>query len=206
MSVDKIILRAVRDTLAAIAILFVFMLVIVCSVYPSTMMELTYDMGMDSASIKYAKRAYKRTDEVYYIAYATEVAIGMDDDEKIISCGEGFIADDDFAAYCEKKNANLPEGVTGTYEQYIYGHVCVAMYKSEKKQAAVERAFELVGNAFPKNNAIVALVVEAMKDSDTDTLGILKGKIEQQVDVASLSEADELYCNEILALMEQGNG
>ena len=76
MGVDKVILRAFLSTLAAFAILLLFMFAALTLVYPQTMMELTYSMGMESSSIHFAEQSYKRSNDVYYIAYATEVAIG----------------------------------------------------------------------------------------------------------------------------------
>ena len=51
MSVDKVILRAALSTLAAILILFAFMILSLTYIFPSTMMGITYDLGMDGASI-----------------------------------------------------------------------------------------------------------------------------------------------------------
>ena len=43
----------------AAALLFVFMFSALIFIYPSTMMEITYDLGMDSASISFAETAAK---------------------------------------------------------------------------------------------------------------------------------------------------
>ncbi|MBE5739852.1 MAG: hypothetical protein E7349_03230 [Clostridiales bacterium] len=200
MSVDKVILKAVLNTLAAIAALFVFLFSALIIFYPSTMMKFTYDMGMDAASISYAKREYKRTSEIYYIARATETAIGLGDAEKILSCGEIFIADEDFASYCAEINANKPENTKGGYEQYIYGQVCVSEYALGKKTEAVERAFGYIGDAFPVQNAVAAVLISALVKGDIQTVELIKGKMEQ-LQVANLSEADKAYYAEILALI-----
>lgn len=203
MGVDKVILRAFLSTLAAVAILFTFMLTALVCVYPQTMMEITYDLGMETPSIWFAEEAYKRTDDVGYIAHATEVAIGESKYEKIEECGERFIADEGFAGYCEEKNEALADKVTSGYDQYVYGQICVAMYEQDKQDEAVERAFELTGKAFPKNNAVVALVVTANKAGDTDTLDKIKGKMEQLNE--SIPEGvDKAYLGEVLALVSKG--
>ena len=201
MRVDKVILRAVLNTLYAIGILFAFMILTLVCVYPSTLMRMTYDLGMDSMSIMFAKSAYNRTDEVYYIAYATEVAIGIDSDKKILSCGERFIADDQFADYCAERNAILPDDVQGTYEQYVYGKVCVAEYNLGDKEEAVEKAFDFVGEEFPRNNAVAALLVASLLSEDTETVETIKGKMEQ-LQVEEMSEDDALFFGEMLALVD----
>ncbi len=201
MSVDKVILKAVLNTLAAIAALFVFLFSALIIFYPSTMMKFTYDMGMDKASISYAMREYKRTDEIYYVAHATETAIGLGNAQKILECGEFFIIDEEFSAYCAEKNANKPETTMGTYEQYIYGQVCVSEYKLGKKNKAVERAFGYIGNAFPVQNAVAAVLINALVNGDIQTVELIKGKMEQ-LQEANLSEEDKAYHAEILALIK----
>ena len=200
MSVDKVILRAVLNTFAAIAALIVFLFSALIIFYPSTMMNFTYDMGMDKASISYATREYKRTNEVYYIARATETAIGLGDAEKILSCGEAFIADEDFAVYCAQKDVENNAKTSGEYEQYIYGQVCVSEYALGKKSAAVERAFGYLGNAFPAKNAVAAVLVHALLKGDAQTIRMIKGKMEE-LQTANLSETDKAYYAEILALI-----
>ena len=123
MRADRVILRSVLTTLLAIIVLFGAMLLVLCLVFPSTMMELTYDLGMDGASVKYAARAYRRTDDVYYAAFATETSILMDDMEKIEENGLTLIQDDEFADYCKIRYdvmAMNNEAVELSYEQYIY--------------------------------------------------------------------------------------
>ncbi len=201
MGVDKVILRAFLSTLAAIALLFVFMFSALIFIYPSTMMEITYDLGMDSASISFAETAYDRSEEVYYIAYATEVAIGIDDYQEIELCGERFIADENFAEYCNAKE--LPAEVDMTYEQYIYGQVCVSKYNLGKKEAAVQRSIELVGNSFPKNNAMVAMLITVMNDADSalkDKLVTRMTEIQTQSEAFGLSETDATYLANILSV------
>lgn len=201
MGVDKVILRAFLNTLAAIGILILFLFAALCTFYPSTMMKLTYDLGMESASIHFAERAYKDSDDIYYIAYATEVAIGEGKDGKIDSCGERFIEDDAFGAYCAEKNEEFGVSVEegNTYEQYIYGQVCIAKYNRGNKQEAVECAFEWKGESFTRNNAVVAVLITALQAQDLETAQMIKGKMEQMQ--ASVSDADKAYFDRMLALI-----
>ena len=205
MGVDKVILRAFLSTLAAIAVLLVFMFSALSIIYPQTMMELTYTMGMEDSSIHFAERSYKRSDEVYYIAYATEVAIGEKNNGKIISCAEKLIKDGQFDAYCERQDVKINDGKTEeekvqtSYKQYVYGQYCVATYNEGEKQKAVERAFALIGKEFPYNNAVVALAVTAKGASDTETLDMIKGKmntLQKELD-------DTAYIETVLTLLDK---
>lgn len=200
MRVDKVILRAVLSTVAAILGLMIFMICALCIVYPSTMMEITYDLGMDKLAIANAKQAYKRSDDIYYIAFATDVAISIDDYERIEACGEMLVDDDEFAAYCEEKDAALGLGDDGAYEQYVYGQVCLAVYRQGDEKGAVDKAFDWLDGSFPKNNAAVAVLVTALMEEDVETVAYVGEKmIALQADV---SETDRAYLEETLSLMQ----
>ncbi|MBR2646417.1 MAG: hypothetical protein IKD47_02535 [Clostridia bacterium] len=205
MSWDKVVKRAIRDTLLAIVSLYVIMIISLCIFYPSTMMGITYDLGMDKLSMHFANTAYKRSGYAGHIAYATEVAIGIDDEAKIISYGERLIKNKDFLKYCAKKDDALGEDIDSSYEQYIYTQICVAKYDQGKKTAAVTRAVELTGNEFPPFNAVAAVLLAALKNSDVETVALIREKM-QEIDYASLSETDKTYYDAIFGLTSDENG
>ncbi len=191
MSVDKVILRAFLSTLAAICALIAFMIVALCAFFPSTMMEVSYAMGMESSSIHFAERAYDNSDDVYYIAYATEVAIEDEAQDKILTCGEKFLAHEGFERYC----ANKGEGKEA-YQNFIYGQVCVAKYDSGERDGAIALAKQSLGqNRFSQGNAMVALVIRAIEKEDGAALERLKTELQS----LSVAEADQAYLNQILA-------
>ena len=114
MRVDKVILKAIISTISAIAVLFAIMFGTLAAAFPSTMMHLSYDFGRDESSIRYAERAYDWFDDTYYIAYAFEVAVGCDNQEKIEQCGLGLVADMEYVTqYCEEKDAEQSLVKTG---------------------------------------------------------------------------------------------
>ncbi len=200
MTLDKVIVRAILSTLIAILALFTFMFASLCLVYPSTMMQITHNMGMDGASIKYARRAYDRTGDIYYIAKATHTAIAVKDYKKIVSCGNQLILDDEFELFCEEKDLKMSaEKKEYSYEQQLYGMICVSEYKLGKKAEAVARAFEALNGGFPRLNPVVALLFSIESDDET-TKAEIKGKMEQ-IDVENLSEKDRAYFGEIFALI-----
>lgn len=199
MSVDKVILRAVLSTLLAIVLLFAFMFTTLIVVYPSTMMEFTYSIGLESSSIKYAQRAYKRSDDIYYIAHATQTAIEIENYKKIDSCGMELIEDEEFESFCAEKNDRNGEKA-GDYAQYIYGQVCVAKYECGEKQAAVEHAFAFTEEKeFPINNAIVAVLIVSLRSEDAETVNMIEGKMKERT--GDLSESDQAYFDETLRLI-----
>lgn len=198
MRIDKVILRAAVSTLAAIAALLALMFLALCFIFPSTLMNITYDLGMDGASIHYAKRAYSYTGEVAYIAFATEVAIGLDDYAQIETCGEELIDDENFDGYCQEKNALIASD--GGYGQYVFGQICVAKYNQGEKKDAIEKAFALVGNGFPKNNAVAAVLLTAISADDTQTVQEVKEKM-IAMDDSAFSALDKEYFDALFALI-----
>lgn len=207
MNVDKIILKAFLGTIGAIGALFVFMLVALIGIYPETMQEITYDLGMDSPCIWFAERTYNRYGKIEDIAFAMEVAIADGNHKKVVSCGKKVIADDEFTTHCERKTQEIFKSIEGKeneeelrkilgeYDEYVYGQVCVSQYELGRKSSAVENAVDWTGNAFPKNNALVRLLIEARKDKDTQTVQLLVEKIEE----ITVPQGDQTYYNEILA-------
>ena len=123
----------------------------------------------DGASVKFATTAYERSgNKVYYIAFATEVAIGADDYENVVSCGKTFVADETaFKQYATERNEAM--NAEGAYEQYIYRKICVAQYRLADKEAALSDAKIYLGGKFPQNNALTAVLLEAIKTGDKQT-------------------------------------
>ncbi len=189
MGVDKVIVKSILSTLAAIGLLFAFMLVSLISFFPATMMELTYDLGMDASSIHFAERAYDWSGNEKFIAHAMETAIGIKDTKKIEECGEKLIQDDKFQAYCAERNEKLGEDITLTYESYVFGQVYVAKYENGDKTEAVLLAFEkTVG--FPEGNAVLAVTYRALLRADAETVNLIREKMEE-LNVDALSEEDK---------------
>lgn len=199
MRVDKVIVRAVLSTLTAIIVLFGSMILALCFIYPSTMMNITYDLGMDKASVKYATRVYNRTDEVYYIAFATETAIGADLDEKIEECGLTFVKDDEFANYCNDRDTQMNLG--GSYAQYIYGQISLAQYRQNKKTQAIETAFNAIsGNTFPNGNAVQGLALTALMAGDSEVAHTIYEKM-MNMESGLFSEKDRQPFDALLSLL-----
>ncbi len=208
MRADRVILRSILTTLIAVVALFGIMLFFLCVIFPSTMMEITYDLGMNKASVKYAARAYKRTDIVSYAAFATETSILLEDVEKIEEHGLLLIQDDEFAQYCQMRNEEIAkdnetatenEKISMSYQQYVYGQVTMAQYSQGKKTEAISTAFASLGGAFEKGNAAALLYITASRAKDADTLSVTKTKLEALRD-ADLTEADRAYLETLLSL------
>ena len=190
MQVDKVIVRTILTTLAAIGVLVLFTIAGLCAFFPSTSMEITYDMGMERSAIHFAERAYKGTEDVYFIAYATEVAIEEADASKIVDCGEKFIEDDNFEQYSKAKGEN--------YEQFIYGKVCVSKYECGDKNGAVELACKSLKGRFPQNNALVAVLLTSLRENDIATVETIKTKLKG----ISVEGDEAVYLQNVLMMLD----
>ncbi len=191
MGVDKIIVRAILSTLAAIGALIIFMALSLCLFFPSTMMELSYGLGMESSSIRFAERAYEGSEDVYYIAYATEVAIEEGDEKKIVSCGEKLVNDTDFNGYCESKNED--------YKQFVFRQLCVSKYRLGDGADAVSLAYDSLQGKFPLNNSLVAVLMEAIGRTD---LIVVEWGVEKLATIQASGE-EGTYLNEVLRICNE---
>lgn len=171
MGWDKVVRKSILTSLAAIGVLLVFIVGALCAFFPSTTMFLAYDLGMDATCIHMAERVYKGNGEIYFIAYATEVAIEGDNENKIISCGEKMIADEKFEEYCNEKGGN--------YACFIYGKICVAKYEKGDKEGAVSFAYTSLNGGFAEDNAVIAVYFAAKKINDTETMEDIKSRLGQ---------------------------
>jgi hypothetical protein len=202
MRVDKVIVKAFISTFSAIVLLFAFMFGMLSLAFPSTMMELSYDFGQDETSIRYAERAYDWFADPYYMAYAMEVAIGSDNQEKIESCGEELTKDEQyFTQYCAEKQATL-SSETKKYEDFLYGKIAVAKYQQGKKAESVNYAFDTLKGGFPLDNAAIAVFYAAVTNGDQETVDMIKGKMEEQ-QASTFADGEKAEFDKMLALMSK---
>lgn len=201
MRIDKVIIKAFLSTLSAIILLFAFMFGTLALAFPSTMMNLAYDFGQDKSSIRYAERAYSWFKDTSYMAHAMEVAIGIDDNEKIETCGLIVVEDEEyFTQYCaEKDNAlvNVPEKFKMEYAQYVHGKITTAKYAQGNKESAVEYAFDSLQDGFPQSNAVVTLFFEAHTQNDQVTKDMIREKM-NNLQADGFNEEDKAYFDSVL--------
>ena len=203
MKFDRVIIRTIVNTLCAIFVLCGLLFLSASLVFPSSMMGVAYKLGDDNGAMKYAYTAYSRTGYVDYIAYATDVALGVDNDEDIAYYGELLINDEKFLEYCSKTD-EFYEKPSGSYYKYIYGKVVVALYELGKKQEAFDYAMQSVSGGFEKNNALVALFVQSLVRGDEQMVEKVEAEFVKVT--PTLSEEMKAYLEELLALTKlEGN-
>ena len=202
MGFNKIIVKAILSTLAAIAILCAALLLSLVYLYPSTMMQLSYNLGMDQASVQYAYTAYERSGgkDIYYIAFATEVSIGMGDSASIETYASELVSNDNFQAYCAEKDKT--SNVAGEYAQYYYGQLYLAQYKNGKHSEAVNGAFSSLNGGFPANNAVGVVLLAAINASDVNSIQQISQKLATaSIDETALTSAEQTYLGQVRAIL-----
>jgi hypothetical protein len=171
-----------------------------CFVFPQTMMQVTYDLGMNDASIHFASVSYDRSGETYYAAFATELSIAQDYDDKTEWFGEKLLADDGFAAYAQLRDEQVQQDspeVTLTYRGYIESQICLAKYDQGKKTEALERAFLYLGEGtFPVSNPVASVYVRALSKGDAQTANAFLARMQ----TLSVSGADRTYLDDLISL------
>jgi hypothetical protein len=160
------------------------------------MMTISYKGGNDKGAMRYAYRAYETTGELYFVGFATRVAIALDNFEDTDCYGSELVKDEaNFETYCSE--IDKKEGYEqGTYEIFVLGKIAVAKYELGKKAEAEEYAFNTLDGKFPENNAVVALWVTAVQNGDFETANAIVEKLRV---LAVDNETDRAY---LLAFLE----
>jgi hypothetical protein len=202
MKMDKVVLNSIISTLCAIALLCGVAFGLAAWLYPSTMMKISYAVGDDVGAMKYAYRAYETTDELYYVAFATEVAIGMDEPEDVEYYAEKFIAEsekfDEYCAEIDRKHGYEE----GKYKSYVCGRLTVAKYELGEIDEAKTYAFSTLNGGFSENNAVVALLFAARQNKDANTV---KWIVDELKSLTVVGEKDTAYLNSLLAAFDKLN-
>lgn len=202
MRLDKVILRAILSTLAAIGVLFLVMILSCLFFFPSTLMHLTYDMGMEKSAVRNAERAYKLDGGVEYMAFAFSIAVDNGDFEKVQAYGEKIIADDEFADYCKAQDGENEgnEYLVGGYAQFVYGNTYSAQYRNGEKSEALTNAYAVSRNFVP-GNAVARILIAALQSKDYATAKtICETLLEWKT--ADMPTANE-YLEEMIQLAEK---
>lgn len=204
MRVDKVIVRAVLSTLAAIALLLLITVLSCVFFFPSTLMRISYDLGMERSAVRYAERAYKLGGGAENIALAFEVSLDREEFEKVEKYGKKLLLDDEFSEYCLQKDAENSgnEYVVGSYEQYVYGNTYAAAYRNGKVEEALSAAFASTETAFPQGNASVRILLAALQKGDMATAARIREEMlaKRSNDVFA---ADVDYLNEMIILADR---
>ena len=140
------------------------------------MMNVTYDLGMDSASVYFAKSAYRQNGDVSYIAFATETCIGADDDGGTVECAELLMKDDKFFSYAQSKDEKLNVSY-GSYKKFVCTNYALACYDVNDKEKAITFVKSVSGTAYAADEPLVALFVYAIGKEDGETVRSLHGAV-----------------------------
>ncbi len=212
MSTDKVVWRSILMTLLSIIVLFGVMLLLLCFVFPATMMQLTYDLGMDKSSVKYAMRVYERSDDVVYVAFAMEISIQLENEEWIEEYGLQLLDDDEFETYAKLRNDEIAQGnegivdeqekITLPYQQYVYGQVSIAQYAQGKVSKAQDTAFASLQGDFPEMNAVCVLFLTSMQKGDIETADRIAAEIQTYQADLPTDSADYQNAQDVLNIWQ----
>lgn len=195
MQVDKVVGKSILTTLAAIAALVAAAVLILVLLFPSTLMSVTYDLGMDGASVFFAKKAYDQSGEIGYVAFAVETSIGSDDDASIVECTELMFADSEFISYTTQKDVEL-NAKPDSYRKFLYTNYALAKYDLGNRQAAVNFVKTIGGTAYSSDEPIVALFVYSLSKQDGESVRGLYSTVES----LTVSAEDSVRFQNLLAL------
>lgn len=198
MQLDKVILRAIGSTLAAIGILLLVMLLSCSFFFPSTLMNVACNLGMESVAVHYAERAYKLDDGAEYMAYAFSVSVENGNYKKVEKYGKKLIDNDEFEEYCALQDEEQSEYYVGSYAQYVYGNTYAAQYRNGDKVGAIENA-KAKTISFEKGNALARILIASLQAEDLETART----IYEELTLRWQTDGDNAYLAEMIALAER---
>ena len=212
MRLEKSICKAFLKTLAAAVMLLVLLISLLSLAFPQTMMEITYSLGMDKTSVRFALVSYRRSDRIDYLAEGADMALTAGLYQQADECLEKLLADENFEGYCNKKNATLATTAQGTtYQDYYKRQLCLSKYFAGETTQAVDRAAELTRASFAVGNPMVALLSQARLDKQlgAPTVRYLQAKMTSMKEgeaYQNYSVADKAYFDEVYAIASKWSG
>ena len=162
---NVLIRKTVVSTLIGVLVLLALMIGVLSLFFPQTMMRITYDMGMDKASVGFALTAYDRFGAVDYVGFAANTALKADMHERAEMCIERLLDDEDFDDYCERRNEERKgEALNALFQDYYPRQLCLSIYWQGDGNRAIDRAVELIGDSFAEGNPFIMVANRAIRD------------------------------------------
>lgn len=162
----KLILKTVALTLATIFASVAIILLLLSFSAPAAMAKFTGDIGLYNQSAFYDSLAYADGGgKIEYIAEAVNYSARTENYKKVIRYGTAFIEDERFEAYCREQEEWEKENygeISESYDQYVYGLICVAYYYEGQNQEALELALSVNQTGFDRYNAATDLIREVI--------------------------------------------
>jgi len=179
---NALIRKTVVSTLIGVLVLLALMFGVLSLFFPQTMMRITYDMGMDRASVGFALTAYDRFGAVDYVGFAADTALKAEMHERAEMCIERLLDDEDYNDYCERKNGDREgDGMYTTFQEFYPRQLCLAIYWQGEGNRAGDRALEFIDSGFAEGNPFIMIANRAIRDkgAGAQTLQYAYSKMEE---------------------------
>lgn len=191
----KLIFKTIILTLAVVVILAMSVFGIMSLLAPTTMMDLTFRLGLTQISGDYAYQEYERSHDIYYLARSFIISADAGHNRTAEKRFDLLLERQDFSEFCEEQDKatekeleKLPAGIPPavreyTYRGYVFGLGAFVKYRlagsDEARESAIELAIEETAQAFPSGNSTVVLAVKAAEAKDTGLCTALIARMEE---------------------------
>jgi hypothetical protein len=191
----KMIGKTVLMTVAAFAVVCIFILGLLTFTAPVAMSRFTRRMGLYGQSAWYSSLQYTYSGELVYLYDAMNISVSGGKDKNVIRYGEQLVQADGFEAYCTASDeAETP--VEGRY-QYVYGRLSVAYYNLGEGDKSLELAFSVNEATFTRYNAVSDLVYQVEYiDGDKEFAGKILEKLKDEAYAEGIE--DDTCLNEMI--------
>lgn len=204
--VDKLVVKTAVKTVLIIVGILVILFAVVNFGFPQHMATATESIGNYALAVKYADLRYKYTKKVEDLARCFDDSVLLGDDEIIIVYGEKLVAHDDYKTFCEEKNEEFSYLSTYDYDVWVKAKICVSIYNTGERGAAILRAQEYNGKtSFPYSNPLMSVAMQIFKKKDAESatamLGVLQDLEKDLEKVAEVDEDDKVCLQQIIDMM-----
>ena len=191
--VDKLVVKTAVKTVLIIVGILVILFAVVNFGFPQHMATATESIGNYALAVKYADLRYKYTKKVEDLARCFDDSVLLGDDKIIIEYGEKLISHEGYEALCDEKNEEFSYVSTYDYDIWVKAKICVSVYNTGERGAAILRAQEYNGKtSFPYGNPLMSLAMQIFKKKDAESAkAVLDVLQDLQKDLERVTEADE---------------
>ncbi len=179
----KLIAKTAAITFACIIVVALVLFGIFSLFVPSVMVSLTDSLGMTGACAYYSVAQYEKSGDVADLADAVSRSYEAGHYDAAAEYGALLRKHPSYADYCAARDAETDftgplGGLLGTADQFFAGITAESQYRCGDKDAALETAFDSIGDSFDDADAVTYLAGVAVEAQDADFCGRILSELD----------------------------
>ncbi|MBQ3234633.1 MAG: hypothetical protein IJA97_00565 [Clostridia bacterium] len=183
----KLIIKTIAFSLGILAVGVCLFYLIMATCAPSSLGNFYFRTGNEKLAVKYAEKAYHKSEDISDLATLVERSAVCDNSELVKKYGFTLINHSDYEELSTNKGSS--------YKYYVAGSLVEALYKLGETQTAIDTAFDNT-LGYSQVNPIRVLISLAMQGEDSKTLSTILSRLENR-------ESKNELCNNDISLIRE---